>query len=133
MPPALPPKPVAVEIIATRPTEADRAAIAHLSAVGRRELAPVTYIVKMRLETMPEPTGQGWALYVNDFRVPKYWETRDGIYFKMFDARFFQEHHGKHLRFSQNGIEFVDTGLTLPEPAPHDPALLLPAQENVLR
>jgi hypothetical protein len=36
-----------------------------------------------------------------------------GIYFKVFDPQFFQDHQGQSLRFSQNGTEFTDTGLKL--------------------
>ena len=132
MPLASPPKAVAVEVVAAQPTDADRAAIAHLSARDRKSVAPVTYLVKVRFETMPEATSQGWALYIGDFRVPKYWATRDGIYFKVFDPQFFEEHQGEPLRFSQNGIDFVDTGLALTAPISHD-AARLPLQDEVLR
>ena len=132
MPPASPPKAVAVEVVAAQPTDADRAAIAHLSTRDRKSVAPVTYLVKVRLETMPEATSQGWALYIGDFRVPKYWATRDGIYFKVFDPEFFEEHQGERLRFSQNGIDFIDTGLALIAPPSHD-AARLPLQDEVLR
>src|SRR6267154_2816734 len=132
MPPASPPKAVAVEVVSAQPTDADRAAIAHLSARDRKSVAPVAYPVKVRFETMPEATSQGWALYIGDFRVPKYWATRDGIYFKVFDPQFFEEHQREPLRFSQNGIDFVDTGLTLTGPTSHD-AARLPLQDEVLR
>jgi hypothetical protein len=132
MPPSLPPKAVAVEVVAAQPTDADRAAITHLSARDRKSLAPVTYLVKVRFETIPEATAQGWALYVSDFRIPKYWGTQDGIYFKVFDPQFLEEHKGQPLRFSQNGVEFIDTGVTLTAPAAHDVARL-PLQDEVLR
>jgi hypothetical protein len=132
MPLASPPKAVAVEVVAAQPTDADRAAIAHLGARDRKSVAPVTYLVKVRFETMPEATSQGWALYIGDFRVPKYWATQDGIYFKVFDPQFFEEHQGEPLRFSQNGIDFVDTGLTLTAPISRD-AARLPLQDEVLR
>lgn len=133
-----PPKAVAVEVVPAQPTEADSAAIAHLSARASKSLPGATYLVKVRLETVPQPTSQGWALYVNDFRIPKYWEYKDGIYFKVFDPQFFQDHRGQRLRFSQNGIDFVDTGLKLT--AAPSAALMsakkptkLPHQDDVLR
>jgi hypothetical protein len=132
MPPSFPVKAVAIEVVAAEPTDADRAAIAHLSARERKSIAPVTYLVKVRFDIMPEPTSQGWALYVGDFRVPKYWATQDGIYFKVFDPQFLEEHEGEPLRFSQNGIEFIDTGLTLTAPTSHD-ATRLPLQDELLR
>jgi hypothetical protein len=122
MPPSKPPKVTGVEVVATRPTEADRAAIASLSAEVSRPLPQVSYLVNIKLETPPPATGQGWALYVGDFRIPKYWEYEHGIYFKLFDPQFFEEHKGQKLRFSQNGVEFIDTGKKLPaaeaSPAP---------------
>ena len=114
MQPSTPPKAVAVEVVAAQPTDADSAAIAHLSARDSKSLPQVTYLVKVRFETMPQATSQGWALYVNDFRIPKYWEYKDGIYFKVFDPQFFQDHQGQPLRFSQNWTDLIDTGQKLP-------------------
>lgn len=111
-----PPKVVALEVVATQPTDADRKAIAHLSAQASKSLPEVTYLVKVRLEKVPPATSAGWALYVNDFRIPKYWEYKHGIYFKVFDPQFFADHQGKQLRFSHNDSEFVDTGVKLPAP-----------------
>ena len=127
-----PPTAIAVEVIVTAPTDADSAAIAHLSATGGKALPKVAYLVKIRLKTMPEPTSQGWALYVKDFRIPKYWEAKDGIYFKVFDPQFFEDHKGERLRFSQNGTEFVDTKLRLAAPRRHGGGKL-PRQEEVLK
>jgi hypothetical protein len=138
MQPSTPPKAVAVEVVAVKPTDADRAAIAHLSARDSKLLLQVTYMVKVRFETMPQATSQGWALYINDFRIPKYWAYEDGIYFKVFDPQFFQDHQGQSLRFSQNGTEFIDTGLKLTVPRSRIQrsaieAAKLPLQDDVLR
>ena len=111
-----PPKVTAVEVVATQPTEADAAAIANLSAEQDRALPQVAHIVKVRLKTIPPVTSHGWALYVGDLRIPKYWEYEHGIYFKVFDPQFFVDHKGKRLRFSQNGVDFYDTGIKLPAP-----------------
>jgi hypothetical protein len=113
-----PPKVTAVEVVAAQPTEADTAAIANLSAEQDQALPQVAYIVKVRLKTIPPATSQGWALYVGDLRIPKYWEYEHGIYFKVFDPQFFADHKGKRLRFSQNGVDFYDTGIKLPAPTP---------------
>jgi hypothetical protein len=139
MPAPTAPKAVAVEVVATQPTEADRAAIAHLSARDRTTLPPVAYVVKVRFKSMPPVTSQGWALYVKDFRIPKYWEYKAGIFFKVFDAQFFLDHQGEHLRFSQDGSHFVDTGLRLTRPVTRAKkgarrgAAKLPPQADVLK
>jgi len=128
-----PPKAVAVEVVATQPTEADGAAIAHLSARDQKTLAEVAYVVKIRFESMPEATSRGWALYVNDFRIPKYWAYKEGIFFKVFDAQFFQDHRGQSLRFSENGVDFVDTGLRLAPPGALEDLTELPRQDDLLK
>ena len=116
------PKVTGVEVVATRPTDADSAAIDQLSAEENKQLPQVAYVIKIRLRTKPPVTSEGWALYVNDLRIPKYWEYEHGIYFKVFDPQFFAEHKGKKLRFSQNGVDFYDTGKKLPAPAERAPA-----------
>jgi hypothetical protein len=134
--PPTPPHAVAVEVVATRPTDGDATTLARLSRAGDREIAPVAYLVKIHLEVVPPATSSGWALYVDDFRVPKYWEYRDGIYFKVYDPQFFVEHAGGALRFSADGTEFRETGLTLTGPdvtlAPSDDTGGLPLQDDVL-
>lgn len=136
MQPSMPPHAVGIEVVATQPTEADSAAIAHLSAEAHRQLPQVAYLVKVRLESIPPATSQGWALYVNDFRIPKYWEYKQGIYFKVFDSRFFDEHKGHKLRFSPNGSDFIETGIELagpPAAAESKDARKLPLQADVLK
>jgi hypothetical protein len=124
-----PPNITAVEVVAAQPTEADRAAIAHM---GVKEPGAV-YVVKVRLKTKPPVTSMAWALYVNDERVPKYWEYTDGIYFIVLDPQFFIRHQGKQLRFSQNGTDFFDTAVEL-APAPLIAnTIKLPLQADVLK
>jgi hypothetical protein len=113
MHPSKPPKVTEVEVVATQPTETDSTVIAHLSAEASKSLPQVAYLVKLRLKTMPPATSQGWALYVGDLRIPKYWEYKQGVYFKVFDPQFFADHKGEKLRFSQNGSDFIDTGKKL--------------------
>lgn len=112
-----PPKVIAVEVVPTQPTHTDRKAIDYLSAQTSKSLPKITYVVKLRFQTMPPATSHGWALYVNGFRIPKYWEYKNGIYFKVFDPQFFADHQGQSLRFSQNGSDFVETGKKLAPPS----------------
>ena len=116
MEPPAPPKITGVEVVAAQPTEADSAAIAHLSAQLNRSLPQVVYVVKVPLKTKPPATSMAWALYVNDVLIPKYWEYEKGIYFTVLDPQFFADHKGKRLRFSQDGVNFHDTGMKLPAP-----------------
>jgi hypothetical protein len=118
MQPPAPPKINAVEVEAAKPTEADSMAIARLSAETNRSLPKVPYTVKVRIKTKPPVTSMAWALYVGDVLIPKYWEYEDGIYFTVLDPQFFSDHKGEPLRFSQNGVDFFDTGMKLPAPTP---------------
>ena len=111
-----PPKITDVEVVAAQPTDADSAAIARLSAESNRSLSPVVYVVKVRLKNKPQPASMAWALYVNDVLIPKYWEYDEGIYFTVLEPRFFDDHKGKRLRFSQNGLDYYDTGVKLTAP-----------------
>jgi hypothetical protein len=130
-----PPNAVAVDVVATQPTDADRAAISYLGTTTDELIPPITYLVMVRLDPIPPATSMGWALYLDDFRVPKYWEYKDGVYFKVYGPQFFRDHQGKRLRFSANHTEFIDTGLVLDQATvaalPTD-AAELPRQEEVL-
>lgn len=133
-----PPQAVAVEVIAAQATEADSAMVAQLSADAAKPLPGVAYVVKVQLKALPEATSQGWALYVDELRIPKYWAYSQGIYFKVFDPQFFADHKGGKLRFSQNGSDFTDTGLKLaapraPEKKSARAATRLPLQDEVLK
>ncbi len=132
------PQAVAVEVVAAQATEADSAMLAQLELSESKSLPGAAYIVKVRLKALPEATSQGWALYVDKLRIPKYWAYRQGIYFKVFDPQFFADHKGGKFRFSQNGTDFIDTGLKLAPPAePKKESrrriARLPLQDDVLK
>jgi hypothetical protein len=135
--PSAPPKVVSAAVVAAQPTAADSPMIGRLSIELNRRLPAAAFIVKIRLEKVPEPTGDGWALYVGDTRIPKYWEYPGGIYFKVFDPAFLSEHQGERLRFSHNDKDFVNTGVKLPGPggagaSARSDAGRLPLQSDVL-
>jgi hypothetical protein len=132
-----PPRTVAVEVVATKPTEADNALMTQLDAARDKSLPPTVYIVRVKLEAVPQATSRGWALYIGDVRIPKYWAYSQGIYFKVFDPQFFKDNEGAKLRFSSNGTEFIETGLTLAAPqaarTSTRAAAQLPRQDDVLK
>ena len=109
-----PPKIAAVDVVPTQPSQGDAMALTHLSASADAAPPEVAYVVKVKLKSKPPVTSLGWALYVDDVRIPKYWEYEDGIYFTVTDPNFFAEHKGERLRFSHDGAEFHDTGVKLP-------------------
>jgi hypothetical protein len=132
------PKVVAVEVVPSQPTDSDRGVIAHLKARDGTPLQDVTYLVKIQFEEIPPVTSHGWALYVNDQRIPKYWAYKDGIYFKVLDPNFLVEQDGQPIRFSLDGVDFIDTGkkLVCPKPRVMKAAAStskLPLQADVLK
>jgi hypothetical protein len=112
--PPKPPQIAAVDVVPTRPAKADSMALAHLSAHTGASPPQVALVVKVKLKSRLPATSLGWALYVSDVRIPKYWEYEDGIYFTVTDPNFLAEHKGERLRFSHDGAEFHDTGAKLP-------------------
>ena len=130
-----------VEVIPTQPKPADLKNIDHISATEGVPLDRVAYVVKITLERMPPVSSQGFELYLDDYRVRKYWGFPGGIYFKVYNPRFFAKHGGKEIRFALAGEHFQDTGFQLPRPsaraAPKTKAatrtpVSLPTQEEVL-
>ena len=49
-----PPQAVAVEVVATQPTESDSALMTQLDAARDKSLPPVVYIVRVKFKTVPE-------------------------------------------------------------------------------
>jgi hypothetical protein len=135
----VPPKIAAVEVVAAEPTDADRAA----SARNRQADPQAVYVVKVKLKEKPPVTSMAWGLYVGNVLIPKYWEYAEGIYFTVPDPQFFADHKGKQLRFSHDGVEFVNTGVKLAAPPKAETAeskskakskaAKLPSQADVLK
>lgn len=117
MEPPTPPTITGVEIEAAKPNEADSEKIARISADTNRSLPEVAQVVKVRLRAKPPATSMAWRLYVDDVLIPKYWEYEEGIYFTVLDPQFFSDHKGEPLRFSQDGVDFFETGVKLPAPS----------------
>ena len=58
MPPT-PPQAVEVDVLATQPTDADDAVIARLNLTADRDIPPVAYVVRIRLQAVPPATSSG--------------------------------------------------------------------------
>ncbi len=139
------PKIAAVEVIPAQPKLADLKNIEHIAATESVSLDPVAYVVKITLETIPPVSSHGFELYLDDYRIRKYWGFQNGIYFKVYNPRFFAKHGGKQVRFCLAGDQFQDTGFRLPREKARPSARaiqplsaasatpdLLPSQEEVL-
>jgi hypothetical protein len=138
MAPLTPPKAVGIDVVVAQATESDRAVLAHIRARDNKTLPEVVYLVKVRFETVLSPSSHGWALYLDSYRVPKYWAHKEGIYFKVHDPQFFADHKGHELRFSLDDTRFIDTGLKLELPQAQaakasGPPSTLPLQADALK
>ena len=122
------PKIAAVEVVPAQPTEADRAAIAHM---GLKQPKAV-YLVKVRLKAKLPVTSMASALYGGDERVSKYWEYKDRIYFVVFDPS--SSSRTRANAYASRRTDFFDTDAEL-APATsvaESNAIKLPPQADVL-
>ena len=130
-----------VEVIETQPKPADLKSLNYIASEENVTLNEVAYVVRISLETLPSASAMGVALYLDDYRIRKYWGYPGGIYFKVYNPRFFRKHGGKSIRFSVDGREFHDTGVELPKLGrgvraaltPNAAVARLPSQEDVLK
>jgi hypothetical protein len=129
-----------LQVVATQPKSADLRNIEFMQATENTTLDRITYIVKINLSNKPQVTSRGFSIYLGDYRINKYSEFPGGIYFKVYNPRFFAEHTGKKLLFSTSGMTFHDSGYQLPSRAENaresfmiENLNALPTQEEVLR
>jgi hypothetical protein len=112
-----------VEVVPTRPSEAELRKIRHLKAAGKEAMEQATFVVKIYLDEPVEPLGFGYPLYIGEHRIRKYTEFPGGIYFKIHNGTVLRSLAGRRIRFGAP-VEagFVDTGSDFPTV---DPAELL--------
>ena len=107
--------------------------------IARREdiqLEPAVWLVALLLDRVPEPGGSTFFLHLGDYRVAKYWGFRGGIYFKVFNPRFFTKHGGKEVLFVAESGAVLRSGQRLPASPPRtfaaDAGTALPTQSEAL-
>src|SRR4051812_42507056 len=98
MPAAQAPEVDAVRVVAAEPDRADRRALSHLRSAKARPIDDVVYIVKIYTKRKIASAGRGFALYVGDVPIPKYWRFAGGIYFTAHDPDFVAGLAGKEIR-----------------------------------
>jgi uncharacterized protein YqkB len=136
MMPIVYPEVVRVEIIATQPIPADIRSIQHIQLSDTITLNEVTYIVKINLSSQPPITSRNLDIYVGSYKVTRYSSFLGGLYFKVFNPKFFQDHVGQKILFSVDGVSMHDSGHLLV--TNNDvtsmvlPTQTLPTQEQIL-
>ena len=110
-----------VEAISIQPEQADMKKIAYLREHMKRTMDDVYTIVKVFLDEPLPIKVRTPRLYVGDNEIMKYGGFAGGIYFKVYDPQFFEQHSGDAIYISTDGYTLVETGHTLP-PMPSNPA-----------
>ena len=116
-----------VEVVATQPQPADLRVLEHLNTTQANHLNNITYIVKINLSSPMPATSAGVVLSVGDYRISRYSAFPGGIYFKIHDPHFFEEHGGEAIQLSIAGMAPQPTGYQLPTSANNLP----PADESI--
>lgn len=107
-----------VEVLPVLPDETDIKNINYLRNSEGTIIQSVVYVVKITIENRLSTSSLGFELFLDDYRVRKYFEFESGIYFKVYNPRFFQKHGEKKIRISLDKVSFIDTGLKFPSILP---------------
>jgi hypothetical protein len=65
---------------------------------GKEQSYERAYLVTLK-GTFPRNQGLGMELYIDDYRVPEYGGTRDGVYFRIYDDKLLARLEGKEFRY----------------------------------
>ncbi len=92
------------------------AAMAARDAAGAERAFGEVYVVKVK-GVVPTNHALPVQLFVGDMPIREYGATRDGIYFKVYDARVLKQMHGKPFRYAANAKAARQTSLIFKAPA----------------
>jgi hypothetical protein len=130
-----------IQLQLAQPEEADLRKIHHYALEKGADAEEVSYIVKLYIKTPLPQDGMGVELYVGDVQIRRYFQFKNGIYFKVNDRQKLSTLRGKEVRFHRPGTdEFINTGVKFPAdekaevmPLKATSTPQLPTQEEVLR
>ncbi|WP_089945867.1 hypothetical protein [Candidatus Entotheonella palauensis] len=100
---------------AVRPERADRRRLDHLRSTSNIAVESHYFIVKLYLESPLPATADAIRLYVGQAEIPKYNGFIGGLYFRVYDPGFFEQHSGEAIYVSFDGSTRIDTGAVLPQ------------------
>jgi len=102
------------EAVAVLPERADTARLEYIHR-GMNEPPPrAMFVVKLYLQEHLPATGQGFALYIDNEWIRKYFAFIGGIFFNVYTLDFFTKHAGAMIRFTSDHETFQDSGVRLP-------------------
>jgi hypothetical protein len=91
-----------VEVVASEPNSGELRKILSL-VPDTDERTATTYLVKIYLQTLPEPAGANYELWIGDQKVRKYTQFKGGIYFKLYDVESVNLLDGAPICFRRDG------------------------------
>jgi hypothetical protein len=65
---------------------------------GKEQSYDRAYLVTLK-GTFPLNQAIGFELFIGDYRIPEYGSTRDGLYFRIYDAKLLERLEGKDFRY----------------------------------
>ncbi|WP_089718997.1 hypothetical protein [Candidatus Entotheonella palauensis] len=101
-------------VTAVRPERADRRRLDHLRSTSNTAVEDHYFIVKLYLESQLPAIADAIRLYVGQEEIPKYNGFIGGLYFRVYDPGFFEQHSGEAIYVSFDGSTRIDTGVVLP-------------------
>ena len=103
-----------ITVTAVQPERADTRRLDYLRATANVPVENHYYIVKLYLETPLAESGDMIRLFVGQEAIPKYSGFIGGLYFKVYDPEFFDQHEGDTIYVSIDGSTLTDTHAVLP-------------------
>ena len=95
---------IRVEVIASEPNAGELRKI-HARAATAAGQPETTYLVKIYMDALPEPSGTGYELWIGDQQIRKYTQFKGGIFFKVYDLESLGAMDGASIRFRRQGDE----------------------------
>src|SRR6266852_557373 len=84
---------------------------------GKEQTYDRAYLVTLK-GTFPVNQAMGLELFIGDYRIPEYGSTRDGLYFRIYDAKLLERLEGKDVRYRFGSPEIRSFGVRFSTKAP---------------
>ena len=108
-----------IESIDVSPFKAEAPSdITKLNYVRSKEPAghpTIGFMVKLAIKGKLPTDGMGMNLYLDDYKVRKYSQCRDGICFKVYNPRFLRKHSGKVVGYEIGNLGKIESDIKFPE------------------
>jgi len=131
-----------VKVVAVRPDPSDLRKIRYHAGMSHASIEEVTTVFKIYVESLPEPSGAGFELFVGERHIRKFSEFKGGLFFIVNDPEALRSLSGREVGIRMLGeTEITRTGVHVPDIKPgHELSAslakskkYLPTKQEVLR